>query len=263
MNKNTIIAISTVVLLAAGAGGYYYWQSQQAVPDTAQTEAPASLQEDTMPQFPLKTDISPEQPPLPLLNESDAFVTEALNTLLANPELAEVFINEKLVQNIVATIDNLPSKNLPLEIMPIQTAEGSFITSGTGKNLTISADNAARYLPYMNVVNTVDSKKLVQLYVRLYPLFQQAYADMGYPNKYFNDRLMFVIDDLLAAPDVQEPVKLVQPLVVYEYADRTLEQRDIGQRIMMRIGSANEARLKAKLKEIRQELLNNAQQTKQ
>jgi len=63
-----------------------------------------------------------------------------------------------------------------------------------------------------------------------------------------------VIDNLLAAPDIKEPVKLIQPKIVYLYADPDLEGRSIGQRILMRIGGENEAKVKAKLQEIRQEL---------
>jgi hypothetical protein len=36
----------------------------------------------------------------------------------------------------------------------------------------------------------VDTRKAVALYVDLYPLFQGAYAELGYPNRYFNDRLI-------------------------------------------------------------------------
>ena len=41
------------------------------------------------------------------------------------------------------------------------------------------------------------------VYERLYPLFQQAYEDLGYPGKYFNDRLVEVIDHLLQTPEAQ------------------------------------------------------------
>ncbi|MDP4030008.1 MAG: DUF3014 domain-containing protein, partial [Gallionella sp.] len=63
------------------------------------------------------------------------------------------------------------------------------------------------------------------------------------------------IDNLLAAPDIKEPVKLVRPNVFYLFADPGLEERSIGQRILMRIGSKNEAIIKSKLREIKQELL--------
>ena len=56
-----------------------------------------------------------------------------------------------------------------------------------------------------------------------YPLFQQAYQALGYPNGYFNDRLVVTIDNLLAAPDVTADVALVRPNVMYQYADPKLE----------------------------------------
>ena len=114
----------------------------------------------------------------------------------------------------------------------------------------------------MKIAAATDPKKLVELYVQLYPLFQQAYEKLGYPKKYFNDRLIVVLDNLLAAPNIKEPVKLVQPKVYYQYADPDLEARSIGQRILMRTGSKNEAAVKAWLREIRQELVLHMHDTK-
>jgi len=107
----------------------------------------------------------------------------------------------------------------------------------------------------VGIAEAIDAKKLVGVYVRLYPLFQQAYEELGYPGKYFNDRLIVVLDNLLDAPDIKEPVRLVQPKVFYLFADPDLEGRSIGQRILMRTGSKNEAIIKTKLREIRQELM--------
>jgi hypothetical protein len=93
------------------------------------------------------------------------------------------------------------------------------------------------------------------VYVHFYPLFQAAYRDLGYPNGYFNDRLVETIDDLLAAPEVLAPVALVTPHAMYQYADPALEERSAGQKIMIRIGAANEARIKARLRAVRSALL--------
>jgi hypothetical protein len=88
-----------------------------------------------------------------------------------------------------------------------------------------------------------------------YPLFQRAYEELGYPGKHFNDRLMEAIDDLLAAPEAAAPVKLLRPTVLYEYADPELETRSAGQKILIRMGNENASHVKAKLAEIRRELL--------
>ena len=124
-----------------------------------------------------------------------------------------------------------------------------------GSGLVIGPDNWARYAPYVAIAQAVDAKKLVDFYVHFYPLFQQAYEGLGYPKGYFNDRLIEAIDDLLAAPDIGDPIKLVQPKVLYQFADPKLEARSAGQKIMIRMGAANAAKVKAKLAEIRQALM--------
>lgn len=94
------------------------------------------------------------------------------------------------------------------------------------------------------------------MYRRFYPLFERAYHEIGYPNAHFNDRLVSAIDDLLAAPDLDAPVRLAQPKILFEYADADLENRSAGQKIMMRIGSRNAAVLKSALRGIRQQVAN-------
>jgi hypothetical protein len=59
------------------------------------------------------------------------------------------------------------------------------------------------------------------------------------------------IDDLLATPDVKGPVQLVQPKVFYEFADPGLEGRSAGQKLLIRMGSANAEIIKAKLRDLR------------
>ncbi len=104
------------------------------------------------------------------------------------------------------------------------------------------------------MIESVDAGKLVAIYVRYYAWFQQAYKELGYPTGTFNDRLIEVIDHLLAAPELKGPIKLVQHKVLYEFADPELEARSAGQKIMLRIGAENARRVKAKLRDIRREV---------
>jgi hypothetical protein len=82
-------------------------------------------------------------------------------------------------------------------------------------------------------------------------LFQHVYQDLGYPNGYFNDRLVQVIDSLLATPQPAGPIELTRPNVMYVYADPALEARPAGQKLLLRMGPENAAVIKAKLKELR------------
>jgi hypothetical protein len=103
----------------------------------------------------------------------------------------------------------------------------------------------------VGVIRSVDAAQLAGVYLHYYPLFQKAYEDLGYPSGYFNDRLVQVIDLLLATPQVEGPIDLVRPNVMYVFADPTLEARPAGQKILIRMGPENAAVVKAKLKDFR------------
>lgn len=196
--------------------------------------------------------IEPATPetPLPDLGQSDAPFRKALGEILGRKGLALV-LSEEVIYHIVVTVDNLPRKHLPASVVPLKRAEGAFITDGKDETLMIGERNAARYAAYAAAAKAVDSAKLVAVYRRFYPLFQKAFAEIGYPKANFNDRLVVALDDLLAAPDPEPPIRLQQPKILFEYADPVLEARSAGQKIMMRIGRENASLLKRKLAEIR------------
>ena len=223
-------------------------------PAPAAARSPASVE----PQIRYPVAQQPPEKPLPALDASDSTMTNTLGELLSDKTLIEFFHVQDFIRRVVATVDNLPRQKLALRLMPVKPAGGKFLATGKGGSLAIGADNAARYAPYLRLANAVDSGKLVALYVHFYPLFQQAYQELGYPKGYFNDRLVEVIDHLLTAPEVPAPVKLVQPKVFYLFADPEMEARSAGQKILMRIGNENAARVKTKLRDIRGELTRQA-----
>ena len=242
------------IALAAGIGYYYYstLPARDVRPAPVAKPAPAPAP-DAQPAIrnPL-----PEQQAksLPTLENSDSMMRESLAELLGRKAFDDVVVPNGLIRRIVATVDSLPRGTAPRRMMPVHSVPGPFRTAGAGAERTLDSANAARYAPYIRVMEAVPARTLVATYVHAYPLFQRAYEDLGYPGKYFNDRLLEAIDDLLAAPEVGTPVKLLQPKVLYEFADPDLETRSAGQKILIRMGAAHAQRVKAKLREIRQEL---------
>ncbi len=255
--------VVVTLLVAAGAVAYWFWWRGTAPPavapvtESAPAQAPVVAPAEPAIRHPIESAPQAEQaplPPLPALQESDATVADGIAGVIGSDLFDKIVRREDIVRRIVATVDNLPRHSVAPRVMPIKPIPGSFAAAGSGESLMIAADNGARYAPYVRLGEAVDMKTLAALYVRFYPLFQEAYRDLGYPNGYFNDRLVEAIDDMLAAPTITGPVKLTQPKVFYEYADPGLEQRSAGQKIMMRIGSDNAARVKAKLAEFRREI---------
>jgi Protein of unknown function (DUF3014) len=193
---------------------------------------------------------------LPALSDSDQLVQDSLAGVLGRDPVVRFLVPQNIVRHVVVTADNLPRKKLAVELRPLRPTAGQAATATQGDLVTLGEANFARYTSLVRVVQSVDVKALAVVYERLYPLFQQAYQDLGYPDKYFNDRLVEVIDHLLEAPEVPAPIPLVQPKVFYEYADASLEGRSAGQKLLIRMGAANARIIKAKLREFRAEIIN-------
>ncbi|MEE9411600.1 MAG: DUF3014 domain-containing protein, partial [Methylococcales bacterium] len=118
--------------------------------------------------------------------------------------------------------------------------------------LYLQVNDFKRYLPLVKLTESVNVDQLVSIYIRFYPLFQQAYEELGYPSDYFNDRLIEVIDHLLSSPRVTQPIKLIRPRILYRYADPDLEKLSSGQKILIRMGPDNADRIKKQLRKVRE-----------
>ncbi|HEX6137024.1 MAG TPA: DUF3014 domain-containing protein [Casimicrobiaceae bacterium] len=251
-----------LMVAAVVAAGFLVWRGMHAPAPVTLPPPQAAAPQPTAPpsngpKYPIEAATeAPAQPtaPLPAVEESDTALQDAMAALFTAVPLDRVFHLQQIVPRFVATIDNLPRQTAALQKMPVNPVGGSVAIAHNDGRILLRADNATRYATYIRVMEQADTRKLVQTYVRFYPLFQKAYEDLGYPHGYFNDRLVEVIDHLLATPDVPAPIELVQPKVLYEFADPALEQRSAGQKIMIRMGPVNESRVKAKLRDIRQAL---------
>ena len=198
---------------------------------------------------------------LPKLQHSDSSMGAAIESIIGGPAFAQWVVPHALIVHIVSTIDNLARQQAPVQSWPVKPVPGIFQVSGEGATLAIAQGNAARYAPYLHVLESLSAKRLVSVYLDFYPLFEQAYKELGYPSGDFNARLLVVIDNLLAAPEPQPPILLEQPHVLYTYADSTLESASAGQKILMRMGPPNERAVKSRLRQIKADLLQHVRTT--
>ena len=259
--RKKVIWGSAAVVVLGLVGAVYYYKYHNAVPAApVVTEAPhPPVQAPQVATEPAVRNPIPETSdakPLPPLKESDPDVRESLASVFGAKTISQFLVPENVVRHIVVTVDNLPRKKVAIELRPVKPTPGTTATATQGDITTLGAANFERYAPLIKVVQNTDTKTLTNVYFRLYPLFQQSYEDLGYPGQYFNDRLVEVIDDMLKTPDVQGPIELTQPKVFFEYADPKLEALSAGQKLLLRMGPANEAIMKAKLRELRKAVVN-------
>lgn len=262
--RKAIPWIVAAVVLVAGAAWYWWTQRAPDVPPqpVPRVEAPGAQPEVPAPAVPEVAhpieQAKPEAPlptePLPTLAESDKVIQDALVGMLGRDAVLSFLNVSEYVRRVVATVDNLPRKRAPVRMWPVNPTAERFLVEAKDETGFIDPANAKRYTSFVKLVESADTGRFVALYVRLYPLFQQAYADLGYSSRHFNDRLVEVIDHLLAAPEVTGPIQLAKPWVMWEYADPKLEALSAGHKIMVRVGPENAARLKAKLRDVRRQV---------
>jgi Protein of unknown function (DUF3014) len=247
-----LIGIGAAVLVVV-AGAYWYASQHRAEPVPAAAVAPpATLSATPQIQHPLPEAESGVA--LPALNDSDQVAHDSLAGVLGQDAVEQFLVPQNIVRHIVVTVDNLPRHRVAVDLRPVKPTAGQPATAAQGEITTLSEANFARYTPLVRVVQGADVKGLALVYRRMYPLFQQAYEDLGYPGKYFNDRVVETIDNLLESPEITTPVQVVQPRVMWEYADAGLESRSAGQKLLIRMGPANARIIKAKLREFRAEI---------
>lgn len=243
-----------VAALAIAAGVGYYFHAREPAP---QVRAPTVATPEPQPAAPAPAILNPlpaiEPASLPTLENSDSMMRDAIAQLIGRQPFDQLVVADRLVPRIVATVDSLPRRTAPQRMMPLHAVPGGFRAT-SGEQPTLDPSNASRYAAYVRLLDVVPASALVALYVKTYPLFQRAYEQLGFGGKYFNDRVVETIDDLLAAPELGGPVALLRPKVLYEFADPDLETRSAGQKILLRMGAANARKVKAWLRGVRQEL---------
>jgi len=239
MQKKTIQWFIPVLLAIAAAGALWYYWTQVNEPRPLPVSTTEPVAEELM--------------PLPPLEESDEYFKLELVEIFGNL-MGEILADSGAIEKFVATVDNLPREHIAERMRPVGSLGGQFEIGGQDGSggFSISQDNYRRYDELVALVTSADLNEVVDMYRRFYPLFQSAYTDLGYPDGYFNDRLVEVIDHLLETPEPVGPVALVRPHVLYEYADPELEGLSSGQKLMLRMGNDHMARIKKMLRELRQ-----------
>jgi hypothetical protein len=273
ISRGAMAAAAVLIVLALG-GGWYWWQQRKpAVPPmptavtepapvaTAPTPPPQAASEPAI-QHPIEEPLAAAAEAPRTLDQSEGVIVQALSALLGSNPGASMVRRDDFVRRSVATIDNLGRAHAAPRLWPVNPMAGKFsIEPADGKEV-ISQANSVRYSAFVAFAESLDSARAVALYKQNYALFQTAYKELGYPSGYFNDRLVAVIDQLLATPEPTGPlaVKLTevkgevastQPWTRYEFADPQLEALPAGQKALLRMGPENSRKLKAKLREFR------------
>ncbi len=252
MNRDLGLALF-LVLVVAGAGWWLYSQSESEPREQRLPPIEVPTTDSSVPAEPVYVVPTINDPDylvdLPALDDSDGYFQLELRNLFGRT-LDRLLVESGGIERFVATIDNLPRKTIAESIRPLKPVAGSILVVDGA----ITPENAERYAPYVALFIQSDLDDLTGAYRRFYPLMQEAYQRLGYPDAYFNDRVVAVIDHLLETPDVDGPLMVTRPHVLYEYVDPSLQGLSAGQKVLLRIGAEHRAAVKNRLRELRSRL---------
>lgn len=253
-----VAGVAGVGLVVAAA--WLWWYERSAAP-TAPDGPSAIVQAPPSPTTPASEPAIRhpiESAPIAQAPQGPADVASALDALFGSKAVREMFRPDDFARRFVATIDNLGRSQSPAVLWPVEPLGGRVVVDKRDEVLALGADNGLRYTPYVLILETVDLRRAAAAYAQLYPHFQRAYEDLGYPGRYFNDRLVEVLDLLMATPQpttapsvhvplVNGPIQPQQPWLFYQFDDPTYEALASGQKLLLRMGPVNERRIKARL----------------
>lgn len=262
MKSSLFLAVVFGILV----GGAIFWLRRSVDTSKSAPQAAHSDSDEIKPEHPVPTqddladaddEGSAHGKKMKLMSFDGQSLEQAIAALFGADPVASLFNLEGVAGKIVLTVDSATAADeLPPDRSFIKPLESDFIVQGKGNRLTISPDNYARYKPFLELVKSADARNLVALYVHFYPQLQSAYNELG-NRKYFNDRVIEVINHILKTPDVSTPPHLVSPGAKYryKYADLNLENLSVSQKALIRMGHENASVIKAHLRQIRKLLM--------
>jgi len=225
---------AAIVLVAVVA--YFWWRQSGEAPPEAVEEAGAEL-----PLAKPEEEAAPEPPQvdLPSLAESDEWVRLVIGQLSAHPELARWLVTEDLIQRFVVVVDNVAEGTSPRTHLPFLEPEEGFQVRHTGGRNYVDASSYDRYENLAAAMDTLDVRGAAELYRAVKPLIQEAYRDLGYPNRDFDQTLLRAIDRLLRTPVIEDEIELIPGVSSYKFADPKLEELSDCEKHFLRLGPDN------------------------
>ncbi len=258
-----LLLIALLLLTAGGYWMYQYFDQDQDRPVTVLESLPdpgpvADALQLPKVEIPVRTAPATETvapPPLPTLADSDGFTRAQLLALSADPDYHAWLQADHLLERAAAIIDGLSRGRTLKKMIPLPPLPGKFVASNVGGKLWLDTPNFQRYDELVNLLASLDARKLTKIFDLLRPLLESAYGQLGYPGEDFGAATMRAIDVLLATPDVGSPIELKLEGVLYTFADPALEKLSSAQKQMLRMGPENAEKIKRLLRALRKQLL--------
>ena len=175
----------------------------------------------------IEEEVLPTKEPLPTLDESDAWLKIKLPELTWRKELLALMIDDDMIRRFVVFTDNFSQGTVAYEHSPFvlpsikfTPQKGDATQADTQKVLQWNEESSKRFSLYIDLLRSMDSDSLVQWYLEVKPLIDEAYSELGYDDD-FTNTLQSAITRVLDMELPKSSMELVQPSVMYKFANLT------------------------------------------
>lgn len=213
----------------------------EAIPNPMEEAAePAPARAETTPAF-----------TLPRLGDSDPLFRDGVASLTDRRGIDHWLAGSDLIRRFVAVVDNIAKGRVQRQNLGFMSPDEPISVKRLSDETYVFDEASYRRFDLVtDIFASIDSERAAEFYSLLRPLFQEAYEELGYSNRRFDDVIFVAIGRLLETPDPAQPVNLVRPTVMYQFADRRLESLSDAQKQLLRMGPRNARIVKAKLSEL-------------
>ena len=256
-----LISVSLVSVIAIAGVIWAILSNRPAPAPPPEIDIPVQLGVESA--IAVEAEVGPEPEPetpavvLPPLDESDDLIREGLIDLTPHAGVGAWVVSNELVRKFVTLVDNVSRGQVAREsVLPLAPRDALVAEAQSETSFLMHPRSYRRYNRVADLVASVDARLAADFYYLLRPLFQEAYEELGYGDRRFDDVAFQAIDRLLAAPVITDDIRLVRPVVMYEYEDQRLESLSALQKQMLRMGPRNTRLIQRKVKELSSELGN-------
>jgi hypothetical protein len=189
---------------------------------------------------------------VPPLNESDPVVRMLARALSEHPVVAAWLATNGLIRNFTVVVVSIGEGNAPAKQLSVLKPASPFAVFEANGKSYVDTKSYNRYSALADAVASVDSSGAAKLYATLKPRIEEAYAELGSPDRRFDQVLEQAIVAVLGTPTLNSPlqVKPADEGIGYAFTDARLERMSDAQKQLLRMGPRNAQIIKAKLREI-------------
>lgn len=186
---------------------------------------------------------------LPILDESDSLV---LKDMFAKaPAFSDgMLVDNDIIRRIVVLAENFSNGKIAKNHHLFNELDDDFTVSNSDM-ATISQASFARYDRYVNAIALIGSQGMIEIYRHYEPLFNEAYQEIGRPNKTLSSVILECIALIESTPEVPDNAPVMTQSVTYKYISKEYEALAPAQKQWLRMGAENRAKLQPVLYELK------------